>query len=56
MYGGAHLGMMGAIADAVLAQGGEVIGVIPEFLYPATMVAEVALLREGQRSLLSGCR
>ncbi len=34
VYGGTRLGMMGAIADAVLAQGGEVIGVIPEFLMP----------------------
>jgi uncharacterized protein (TIGR00730 family) len=34
VYGGTRLGMMGAIADAVLAQGGEVIGVIPEFLTP----------------------
>jgi uncharacterized protein (TIGR00730 family) len=32
VYGGAHVGLMGAVADAVLAQGGEVIGVIPEAL------------------------
>ena len=32
VYGGAHVGLMGAIADAVLAAGGEVIGVIPESL------------------------
>ncbi|MGE3536341.1 MAG: TIGR00730 family Rossman fold protein [Candidatus Tectimicrobiota bacterium] len=30
VYGGGHVGLMGVIADAVLAQGGEVIGVIPE--------------------------
>ncbi|MBI4752083.1 MAG: TIGR00730 family Rossman fold protein [Acidobacteria bacterium] len=29
VYGGGHVGMMGTIADAVLARGGEVIGVIP---------------------------
>jgi len=29
VYGGAHVGLMGALADRVLAQGGEVIGVIP---------------------------
>ena len=32
VYGGAHVGLMGNVADAVLAQGGEVIGVIPQFL------------------------
>jgi uncharacterized protein (TIGR00730 family) len=32
VYGGATIGVMGAIADSVLANGGEVIGVIPEHL------------------------
>ena len=32
VYGGGHAGLMGAVADAVLAKGGEVIGVIPTFL------------------------
>jgi uncharacterized protein (TIGR00730 family) len=32
VYGGGHVGLMGVIADAVLASGGEVIGVIPESL------------------------
>ena len=32
VYGGARVGIMGAIADTVLAGGGEVIGVIPESL------------------------
>lgn len=32
VYGGASIGIMGALADAVLAQGGRVIGVIPEAL------------------------
>lgn len=32
VYGGGHVGMMGALADAALAQGGEVIGVIPTFM------------------------
>jgi len=32
VYGGGRVGLMGAIADAVLAAGGEVIGVIPEAL------------------------
>jgi uncharacterized protein (TIGR00730 family) len=32
VYGGARVGLMGAIADSVLAAGGEVIGVMPGFL------------------------
>ena len=32
VYGGGNVGLMGAIADAVLAVDGQVIGVIPEFL------------------------
>ena len=29
VYGGAHVGLMGLIADTALAAGGEVVGVIP---------------------------
>ena len=32
VYGGGNVGLMGVVADAVLAAGGEVIGVIPEQL------------------------
>lgn len=32
VYGGARVGLMGAVADAALAAGGEVIGVIPHSL------------------------
>jgi uncharacterized protein (TIGR00730 family) len=32
VYGGSRIGMMGAVADAALASGGEVIGVIPRHL------------------------
>jgi uncharacterized protein (TIGR00730 family) len=32
VYGGARIGLMGALADAVLAGGGEVTGIIPEHL------------------------
>ena len=35
VYGGGRLGLMGALADAALAAGGEVIGVIPEALVGA---------------------
>lgn len=38
VYGGGRLGLMGAVADAALEAGGEVIGVIPE----ALVAAEVA--------------
>jgi uncharacterized protein (TIGR00730 family) len=37
VYGGGRVGLMGTMADAVLAGGGEVIGVIPE----ALMIKEV---------------
>jgi uncharacterized protein (TIGR00730 family) len=32
VYGGAKVGLMGVIADAVLSEGGKVIGVLPGFL------------------------
>jgi len=32
VYGGAHVGIMGALADRLIALGGTVIGVIPEAL------------------------
>ncbi len=32
VYGGGKVGLMGALADSVLAAGGEVVGVIPEHL------------------------
>ena len=35
VYGGGRLGLMGAVADAALLAGGEVIGVIPEALRDA---------------------
>lgn len=35
IYGGGRVGLMGVIADAALAAGGEVIGVIPEALATA---------------------
>ncbi len=32
VYGGAKVGLMGAVADGVLSKGGEAIGVLPYFL------------------------
>ena len=40
VYGGASVGMMGAIADSVLAGGGEVIGVIPRGLFRSEVAHE----------------
>ncbi|HSA59460.1 MAG TPA: TIGR00730 family Rossman fold protein [bacterium] len=33
VYGGGNVGLMGVVADAALAAGGEVVGVIPEALF-----------------------
>lgn len=33
VYGGGSVGLMGVLADATLACGGRVVGVIPQFLY-----------------------
>ena len=35
VYGGSNVGLMGIVADAVLAAGGEAIGVIPQHLISA---------------------
>lgn len=32
IYGGAKVGLMGAVADAALSEGGKVVGIIPRFL------------------------
>ena len=38
VYGGASVGLMGAVADAALAAGGEVVGVIPQHLMDREVV------------------
>jgi uncharacterized protein (TIGR00730 family) len=40
VYGGASVGLMGVLADAAGAVGGEVIGVIPQLLVDAEIAAE----------------
>lgn len=40
VYGGAKVGVMGAVADAVLDQGGEAIGVIPKALMKKELAHE----------------
>lgn len=42
IYGGAKVGLMGAVADAALSAGGNVVGVIPRFLR-SKEIAHVAL-------------
>ena len=56
VYGGGRLGLMGAVADAALAAGGEVIGVIPTALVDAevahrglTELHQVADMHERKR-------
>jgi uncharacterized protein (TIGR00730 family) len=53
VYGGGRLGLMGAVADAALGAGGEVIGVIPQALVDAevahrglTQLTTVATMHE----------
>lgn len=45
VYGGGKVGLMGVIAEAVLAEGGEVIGIIPQSLV-AREVAHQALTEQ----------
>ena len=40
VYGGGSVGLMGVVADTVLAEGGEVIGVIPRFLHRREIMHE----------------
>jgi uncharacterized protein (TIGR00730 family) len=40
VYGGASVGLMGVVADAAMASGGEVIGVIPQVLVEAEIAAD----------------
>ncbi|MFM7017146.1 MAG: TIGR00730 family Rossman fold protein [Bacteroidota bacterium] len=40
VYGGAMIGVMGAVADGVLSKGGEITGVIPKFLSVKEIIHE----------------
>jgi hypothetical protein len=50
VYGGGSVGLMGAVSAAVLAKGGDVTGVIPEFLvsreHPIREVQELIITRD----------
>lgn len=40
VYGGGHVGLMGTVADAALAAGGAVTGIIPAFLHSREIMHE----------------
>ncbi|MBV1835361.1 LOG family protein [Novacetimonas pomaceti] len=40
VYGGGHVGLMGAVADAALKAGGKVTGIIPAFLHDREIMHE----------------
>ena len=46
VYGGGQVGLMGAVADAVLAADGEVIGVMPKALFPKEVAHPGIILHE----------
>ena len=58
VYGGGSVGLMGLVADAALAEGGEVIGVIPKLLVEhekehrsLTRLIEVATMHERKQTM-----
>lgn len=59
VYGGGSIGLMGVIADAVLAEGGEVIGVIPEslateeLLHPSVTEMHVVASMHARKALMA---
>lgn len=50
VYGGGHVGLMGAVADAALEAGGKVIGVIPGFMVEKELahqsITELIIVRD----------
>ncbi len=52
VYGGGSVGLMGVLARAVLQQGGEVIGIIPE----ALLAAEVGLVEASELTVVETLR
>src|SRR5271156_4142643 len=50
IYGGGSVGLMGAVAEAVIEHGGEVTGIIPEFLTkrerPRKLAQELIVTRD----------
>ncbi len=61
VYGGGASGLMGALADGALAEGGEVVGIIPRFMtevewqHPGVVNLEIVEdMRERKHRLLTG--
>jgi uncharacterized protein (TIGR00730 family) len=60
VYGGGQVGLMGIVADAVLASGGRVIGVIPEMLatkellHPRATEMRVVESMHARKALMAG--
>lgn len=61
VYGGGSVGLMGHVADGVLAGGGEVTGVIPEFLatselrHPGVADMRLTTTMHTRKSLMAEC-
>ena len=59
VYGGGHVGLMGVVADAALAAGGEVVGVIPQHLvddelaHPGLPRLEVVVDMHGRKARMA---
>jgi uncharacterized protein (TIGR00730 family) len=59
VYGGGHVGLMGVVADAALAAGGEVVGVIPQHLvddelaHPALTRLEIVQTMHERKALMA---
>ena len=58
VYGGGHVGLMGVVADACMAAGGRVVGVIPKGLFTrevahrdVTVLHEVASMHERKQMM-----
>jgi len=58
IYGGGSIGLMGALADSVLAKGGKITGVIPQFMqelewgHPEVELIEVQDMHERKNMML----
>jgi uncharacterized protein (TIGR00730 family) len=60
VYGGGAVGLMGTVADAAMAEGGRVVGIIPSALMPAevahrgiTELVEVASMHERKAAMIA---
>ena len=53
VYGGGKIGLMGVIADTVLENNGEVIGIMPQFLVDREKTLFTASISEMQEFIVS---